>query len=159
MGKKREVRYDSANSLHGEALMQTAVHVTHEAIQKIGGIGAVLQGLFTSKVYLSGIHRNILVGPYWPTDAIGEQRLGSTGEVLYSSIDNIFRTPLTNRFREIEQHYNVSMIYGRRRYLDKATGGISTPEVVLIDVSRFVKNKIDHFKAACYRRCWLVWGA
>src|SRR5437868_681809 len=132
--------------------MQTAVHVTHEAIQKIGGIGAVLQGLFTSKVYLSGIHRNILVGPYWPTDAIGEQRLGPTGEVLYSSIDNIFRTPLTNRFREIEQHYNVSMIYGRRRYLDKATGVISTPEVVLIDVSRFDKNKIDHFKAACYRR-------
>jgi len=25
--------------------MQTVVHVTHEAIQKIGGIGAVLQGL------------------------------------------------------------------------------------------------------------------
>ena len=31
--------------------MQTVVHVTHEAIQKIGGIGAVLQGLLTSKVY------------------------------------------------------------------------------------------------------------
>src|SRR6266478_1131575 len=27
--------------------MQTVVHVTHEAIHKIGGIGAVLHGLFT----------------------------------------------------------------------------------------------------------------
>ena len=31
--------------------MQTVVHVTHEAIQKIGGIGAVLHGLLTSKVF------------------------------------------------------------------------------------------------------------
>ena len=43
--------------------MQTVVHVTHEAIQKIGGIGAVLHGLLTSKVYLTQATRNILVGP------------------------------------------------------------------------------------------------
>ena len=50
--------------------MQTVVHVTHEAIQKIGGIGAVLQGLLTSPVYLKQVSRNILVGPFWP----GEER-------------------------------------------------------------------------------------
>src|SRR5688572_25017090 len=65
--------------------MPTVVHVTHEAIQKIGGIGAVLQGLLTSPLYLEQIHRNILVGPFWPTDTTGEQRLGPHGEVLYSS--------------------------------------------------------------------------
>ncbi len=49
---------------------QTVVHVTHEAIQKIGGIGAVLQGLLTSKVYLQAAPRNILVGPFGrPTKA------------------------------------------------------------------------------------------
>jgi hypothetical protein len=132
--------------------MQTVVHITHEAIQKIGGIGAVLQGLFTSRTYLSGVNRNILCGPYWPTDASGEQRLGPTGEVLYSSLDNIFRTPLANRFREIEAHYNVSLIYGRRRYVDKATGVISVPEILLIDVSRFDKHKIDAFKFACWKK-------
>ena len=47
--------------------MQTVVHVTHEAIHKIGGIGAVLHGLFTSPVYLEQVSRNILVGPFWPT--------------------------------------------------------------------------------------------
>ena len=51
--------------------MQTVVHVTHEAIQKIGGIGAVLQGLLTSKVYLEQAPRNILVGPFWPGDERG----------------------------------------------------------------------------------------
>ena len=50
--------------------MQTAVHVTHEAIQKIGGIGAVLHGLLTSKVYLEQVPRNILVGPFWPGDGL-----------------------------------------------------------------------------------------
>ena len=34
--------------------MKTVVHVTHEAVQKIGGIGAVLHGLITSKVYRVG---------------------------------------------------------------------------------------------------------
>ena len=63
--------------------MQTVVHVTHEAIQKIGGIGAVLQGLLTSQAYLEHCKRNILVGPFWPSDERGEQRLGPNGEVLY----------------------------------------------------------------------------
>jgi len=51
--------------------MQTVVHVTHEAIHKIGGIGAVLHGLFTSPVYLAQVTRNILVGPFWPADERG----------------------------------------------------------------------------------------
>src|SRR5271155_4158190 len=62
-----------------EKSMQTVVHVTHEAIQKIGGIGAVLQGLLTSKVYLTQASRNILVGPFWPADERGERRLGPMG--------------------------------------------------------------------------------
>ena len=57
--------------------MQTAVHVTHEAIQKIGGIGAVLEGLLTSRAYLAEVPRNILVGPYWHSDQTGEMRLSS----------------------------------------------------------------------------------
>src|SRR5438309_10822080 len=103
MGKTQMVRYDSAVLIHGETFMQTAVHVTHEAIQKIGGIGAVLQGLLTSKVYLKQVQRNILLGPFWPSDQYGEQRLGPAGEVLYSSLDHLYRSPLAARFREIEQ--------------------------------------------------------
>src|SRR3954468_3224121 len=132
--------------------MQTVVHVTHEAIQKIGGIGAVLQGMLTSKVYLEKVPRNILVGPYWQNDQTGEQRLGQDGEVLYSSMDGIARTPLSGRFREIEQAFDVSLIYGRRRFVDKETGVISTPEVVLIDVSRYDARKLGVFKFVLWEK-------
>jgi hypothetical protein len=126
--------------------MQTVVHVTHEAIQKIGGIGAVLQGLLTSPVYLNHCTRNILVGAFWPSDETGDNRLGSQGEVLYSSLDGISRSPLAARFREIEQTYGVGIVYGRRRYSEKATGAVSSPEVLLIDVSRYDEPKLGIFK-------------
>src|SRR5918993_4837181 len=126
--------------------MQTVAHVTHEAIQKIGGIGAVLHGLLTSREYLATATRNILIGPFWPGEERGEQRLGPMGEVLYSSLDHLYRSPLAPRFREIEQTYDVGIVYGRRRFVDKETGAISTPEILLIDVSRYDAKKIGEFK-------------
>lgn len=126
--------------------MQTVVHVTHEAIQKIGGIGAVLHGLLTSKAYLEKVPRNILVGPFWPSDDAAEHRLGPHGEVLYSSFDQLYRSPLAARFREIEQEFDVAIVYGRRKFADKETGISSTPETLLIDVARFDKEKINQFK-------------
>ena len=132
--------------------MPTVVHVTHEAIQKIGGIGAVLQGLLTSPVYLESCRRNILVGPFWPMDQAGEQRLGPQGEVLYSSLDQLYRSPLASRFREIEQQFGVGIVYGRRKYADKATGVISSPEILLIDVSRFDEAKLAEFKYELWKQ-------
>src|SRR5690242_16988768 len=134
--------------------MQTVVHVTHEAIQKIGGIGAVLHGLLTSPTYLAQVPRNILVGPFWPSDDSGESRLGSDGEVLYSSLDSLYRSPLASRFREIEQAFDVGIVYGRRRFVDKGTGVISTPEVLLIDVGRYDAAKLGTFKF----RLWEKFG-
>jgi hypothetical protein len=46
----------------------TVVHVTHEIVGKIGGIGAVLQGLFTCNSYLEAVGRSILVGPLFSTE-------------------------------------------------------------------------------------------
>jgi hypothetical protein len=126
--------------------MQTVVHVTHEAIQKIGGIGAVLHGLLTSREYITHVPRNILVGPYWPGEERGEHRLGPAGEVLYSSLDHLYRSPLAPRFREIEQTYDVRIIYGRRKFFDKESGVTSLPEVLLIDVSNYDAQKINAFK-------------
>jgi hypothetical protein len=126
--------------------MQTVVHVTHEAIQKIGGIGAVLHGLLTSRVYLDQVPRNILVGPFWPGEETGDRRLGPNSEVLYSSLDHLYRSPLAARFREIEQTYDVGIVYGRRKFTDKETGITSMPEILLFDVSRFDKEKIGVFK-------------
>jgi hypothetical protein len=126
--------------------MQTVVHVTHEAVQKIGGIGAVLHGLLTSRVYLDKVPRNILVGPFWPSDDRAEERLGRDGEVLYSSLDNINRSPLSSRFREIEQTFDVSIVYGRRKFANKETSVTSTPEILLIDVARYDAEQANKFK-------------
>jgi folate-binding Fe-S cluster repair protein YgfZ len=91
----------------------------YAALREGAGIGAIsaraqiavagndrasfLQGLLTSPVYLQEAKRNILVGPFWPGEERGEQRLGPQGEVLYSSLDSLYRSPLAERFREIEQ--------------------------------------------------------
>src|SRR6185437_16187711 len=72
--------------------------------------------------------------------------LGPSGEVLYSSFDGIYRSPLTSRLREVEQEYGVGIVYGRRRYTEKGTGVVSTPEVLLIDISRCDESKVGIFK-------------
>src|SRR5436189_5591562 len=118
----------------------------------IGGIGAGLHCLLTSRVYLDKVPRNILVGPFWPQDVKGDQRLGPQGEVLYSSMDSLYRSPLAARFREIEQTYDVGIIYGRRRFVDKESGTVSTPEILLIDVSRYDAKKIGEFKFVLWEK-------
>ena len=66
--------------------------------------------------------------------------------MLYSSLDHLYRSPLAERFREIEQQFDVSIVYGRRKYIDKESGVTSVPDVLLIDVSRFDKEKVGIFK-------------
>jgi glycogen synthase len=124
----------------------TAVHVTHETIGKVGGIGAVLQGFFTSKSYLESIDRSILIGPLFTTEGSLSERLGDDGKVLYSSIDGYSNTEYAPAFREIEQYYNVGIVYGRRLFVDEETGIKSSPEVVLIDVRFIDKGAINEFK-------------
>lgn len=132
--------------------MQTAVHVTHEALEKIGGIGAVLHGLLTSAAYLKAVPRNILVGIYWPGEGVGEHRLGRDGEVLYSSLDSLSRSPLASRFREIEQQYDVRIIYGRKKFHDRETGVTAVPEVLLVDVSTYDLKRLGDFKYVLWEK-------
>ena len=124
----------------------TAVHVTHEAVGKVGGIGAVLQGFFTSKSYLNAVERSILVGPLFTTEGSALERLGENSEVLYSSIDSFVNTGYASAFHKIENYYNAGIIYGRRTFHDKETGISSSPEVVLIDVRHMDKGPINIFK-------------
>ncbi|MCF7956408.1 MAG: glycosyltransferase [Phycisphaerae bacterium] len=129
----------------------TAVHVTHEAIGKIGGIGAVLEGLFTAPSYLEEIERSILVCPLFNYDGDVSKRLGEDGEVLYSSIDGLTNTSYYSNFRHIEAMFNVNIVYGRRTFVDEPHGIVSSPEILLIDVSRIEKRPINEVKAAMFR--------
>lgn len=130
----------------------TLVHVTHEAIGKIGGIGAVLQGLFTSDSYNQAVGRSILISPLFSTDGTVLDRLGENGEVLYSSVDGLINTGYRETFRKIEHNYNVGIVYGRRTFIDEETGTKNSPEVLLIDVRNTNTNAIDSFKKKLFEK-------
>jgi hypothetical protein len=132
------------------AKLTTGVHVTHEAVAKIGGIGAVLQGLFTSKQYLNHFPRSIIVGPLFSTEGSVTDRLGEDGEVLYSSLDGLSRTEHENQFRQIENQFNAGIIYGRRSFTDERTGVKSSPEVILIDVRYTHAEPVNSLKKQMY---------
>ncbi len=128
----------------------TAVHVTHETVDKVGGIGAVLQGFFTCKSYLDQVQRSILIGPLFTTEGSICGRLGQNSEVLYSSVDGFVNTAYAPAFQRIENLYNTGIIYGTRTFLDEQTGVRSSPEVVLLDVRHTDKGAINKFKRQLY---------
>jgi len=130
----------------------TVVHVTHEIVGKIGGIGAVLEGFFTCKSYLNAIGRSILLGPLFSTVGPASTRLGENSEVLYSSIDGISKTEFSDAFREIENLYDVGIAYGRRTFIDKETGIQSSPEVLLIDITHTNNAPVNEFKKYMFER-------
>ncbi len=129
----------------------TIVHITHEAIGKIGGIGAVLEGLFTSQAYLNAAGRTILISPLFFRDVGADSRLGPGGEVLYSSLDGRTRNNYAAGFRRIEDQFNVDIVYGRRTFFDPMTKIKSTPEVILIDITRLEVNPVNQLKGAMFR--------
>jgi len=69
--------------------MLNIVHVTHEAVVKVGGIGTVLEGLLTSAEYDRQVGRSLLLCPLFNNDGDVSTRLGPGGEVTYSSIDGM----------------------------------------------------------------------
>jgi hypothetical protein len=107
------------------------VHVTHEAAGKIGGIGAVLEGMFTSSAYNDQVERTILVCPLFSTEGSVSNRLGEGGEVLYSSLDGLVRSNYHQHFRRIEDDFGVEIVYGRRQFTDPMNGLNSQPEILL----------------------------
>jgi len=129
--------------------MSTIVHVTHEAVQKVGGIGAVLQGIFTAKAYQDAVGRSILIGP---GDRSVEDLLAKNGKVLYSSHTGTDAAGLGARLRPVQERFGVGILYGTRTFKDKATGVESNPEVVLIDVGNPNADRLGEFKRLLFER-------
>lgn len=126
--------------------MLTITHVTHEAVQKIGGIGTVLEGLITSAAYGAAVDRTILLAPLFTTEGEADSRLGPDGEVLYSSIDGRTDHAIAEAFQAIRERYGVELVYGRRLLRDPLTGRESRPEVVLVDVGRAEAGAVNDLK-------------
>ena len=106
--------------------MATVVHVTHEAVHKVGGIGAVLQGLIAAPAYALWVERTLLVGPLSDFDT--PEPLGPDGEVLYDGWNGIRTTPAAPALTRVESQFGVRLVYGRRAFADDVC-----PEILLVD--------------------------
>jgi hypothetical protein len=126
----------------------TAAHVTHEACEKIGGIGTVLEGIITSPVYQRNVRRTILIGPtanHMESDPA--RRLGTDGTVRYSTVDNLDDADLGGKLRPIEWAFNVAFVYGTRDFvLPGSEDHTGTADVLLIDVFRANQHHTNQFK-------------
>jgi hypothetical protein len=132
------------------------VHVTHEAVEKMGGIGAVISGLTTADAYARSVSRTILVGPLLSTDKPVNLRLGHGGHVLYSSLDAIHTPPWREKFMPIERTYDVGIVYGRRPIDEPCTGRRIEAEVILVDVFHSNRARLDLFKGELYKKFGIV---
>jgi len=128
------------------------VHVTHEAVEKIGGIGAVIAGLMTADAYAKKVSRTVLLGPLLSTDRPVNRRLGEEGRVIYSSLDAVEGPPWREKFRPVERTYDVGIVYGTRKIHDPCCGRQVDAEVLLVDVFHSNKDRLNLFKAELYRK-------
>ena len=129
--------------------MSTVIHVTHEAVVKVGGIGAVLEGLITSSCYQANIGRTILVGPLLSPD--DEDRIAAKGEIAYSSPSGRRSGETGKGLQPVERKYHTPLVYGWRRMVDGA-GRARAVEVLLVDVSQVNGELENRFKFDLYQR-------
>jgi hypothetical protein len=128
------------------------VHVTHEVVEKIGGIGAVINGLTTARAYQQAVERTLLVGPLLSTERGGEQRLGADAKVLYSSLDGIDTGDYARKFKAIETSYDVHFIYGRRKIEDVYGEVPADVEVLLVEVFHSNHERLNLFKGELFKK-------
>jgi len=128
------------------------VHVTHEAVEKIGGIGTVIAGLTTADAYADAVERTILLGPLLSTATPVNRRLGVGGHVIYSSLDAITPPQWREKFLAIERTYDVGIIYGTREVTDACSGKTVEVEALVLDVFHANVNRLNLFKSELYRK-------
>lgn len=112
--------------------LDLVVHSTHEAGIKLGGIGAVLDGLLSQAAYNDGVKRTILAGPLNTADDLEMSRLFAPRNhfrPLYMTWrgENEVASELAAAFNQVERDYEVYVVYGKRKF------GAYEHEVLLID--------------------------
>ncbi len=128
------------------------VHVTHEAVEKIGGIGTVIAGLVTADAYNETVSRTVLLGPLFSTDHPVNKRLGEGGRIIYSSLDEICPPQWREKFRPIERTYDVGIVYGTNKIQDACSGKEVETEVILLDVFHANNTRLDLFKGELFKK-------
>ncbi len=132
------------------------VHATHEAGIKIGGIGAVLDGLLSAPSYASRVKRTILVGPMHTHNAIEMERLfaprnGIVHFHYFSDRQLISCEPrLATALGDIERRYSVRICYATKLF---GEGASAVPhEVIMVDGSDASNILASDFKFGVWER-------
>ena len=130
---------------------ELVVHATQETGIKVGGVGAVLDGILSSGSYQLGVQRTLLVGPMNTRDDVEMERLVSSSNKLnveyssYHGLDKLDRR-LSAALGKIEASFNVHILYGRRDFAG------TQHEVILVDASKVAPDKLNDFKRRVYDR-------
>lgn len=127
------------------------IHATHEAGVKVGGIGAVLDGLLGSQAYNASVAQTVLVGTM---DVGNPEEMGrilsprNKLDVLYSSVhDTMEVTPrLAAGLGAVEREYGVRILYGLRAFAD------ARHEVLLVDGQNADIARVNTYKGQLYQR-------
>ncbi|MBY0397249.1 MAG: hypothetical protein K2X91_12405, partial [Thermoleophilia bacterium] len=119
---------------------RTVVHVTHEAVDHLGGIGTVLAGLMTADAYRASVGRSILVGPLpWPDRPVADprRRLGDHAVTChYSGPDRHDPHGFGALLQPVEWAFRTPIVYGTRSFARPGDElNTAEAEVLLIDVS------------------------
>lgn len=131
-------------------MIRLLVHATHEAGLKVGGIGAVLEGLLSTDSYNRAVARTVLVGTMNRYDSLALERLMAPGnrlEVIYAPVFGVNQADadLAKRLSAVEMDYGVALLYGKRRFSQAAH------EVLLIDAVHARPEPANTFKYFLWR--------
>ena len=129
------------------------VHSTHEAGLKLGGIGAVLDGLLSAPGYIEAVDRTIVAGPINTWNSLEMDRLTAPSNrlrIIYSSIHGVDEAPakLSTALRGIEETMRVRFLYGLRNFAG------AEHEVLLVDAGGIAGEVINGYKYFLWQR----WG-
>jgi len=140
--------------------MTTLVHITHEAHEKMGGIGAVLEGLLTTRAYQSVVDRTILLG----TGEVPLRRpLADLRSVLYETgrpattgeAEEVLPAGLAADLKHIETSYGVRILYGHRMVPCPLETRHSDVELVMLDVHDARPEPVNRLKRQLWESCQL----
>lgn len=135
--------------------MGVAVHITHEATGKIGGIGAVIEGVCTAKKYRDSFETTLLYGPLFSTGGDVLSALGQEGEVVFTNLEPEYSAGLPEGIQDVIHKYSIDVVYGRRTLGSRLTEADCTAvDFLLVGTQRMNEVEVMNFKY----RLWQEFG-
>jgi hypothetical protein len=151
----REHQSSDSRSRSEGAKVEVAVHITHEAAAKIGGIGAVIEGICTTRQYRDSFETTLLYGPLFTTAGHAWRSLDNGSDTVFTNVPPRSDGALDEKLQNVIRNYSVDIVWGRRELKSSCAGTTPSPvDVVLVGTQRMNQEKVAEFKY----RLWQEFG-